>query len=137
MFEPRANQTDLKHPETMEESTRSLILCACELARNLESNLPNLVNEPDLLSMSIADIVKTFTDAKERLLFSQHQTPPSSSFARNLQPQIDANSTSFMQQWLIRSSGNCARPVDQLVQMQQLQAPLMEAPPSRLRRRYV
>lgn len=146
----------------MEEVINS-IHYACELAKNLESDLPNLANQPATLSLSIDEIVKTLSSAKERLIiFSQHDqiTSASHSFTPIMmmphemhQPQMDATP---MQEWL-RSS--YAQTMDQLLQMQQLQpaarstAPPhdvqalletkmmgrveeMEASPSRPRRRY-
>nr|AXY96408.1 WRKY transcription factor 55 [Canarium album] len=54
----------------------SLILHGCRLAKDLESNLPNLANQPpNLLSRSFDDIINIFHTAKERL----NALPPSSS----------------------------------------------------------
>ncbi|XP_022764429.1 WRKY transcription factor 55-like isoform X2 [Durio zibethinus] len=63
MFKSKAKQ---KHPETMEE-TFSLILDGCKLAKDLESNLGNLANQPQILYKSCDDIIKVFATAKQRL----------------------------------------------------------------------
>ncbi|KAI4306563.1 hypothetical protein L6164_029829 [Bauhinia variegata] len=54
------------------------IVYGCKLARQLESSLVNLVCQPDILSRTIDEIVKTFTAAKERLHVSPHQYQVSS-----------------------------------------------------------
>lgn len=116
----------------MEEVINS-IHYACELAQNLESDLPNLTNQPATLSLSIDEIVKTLNSAKERLIiFTQHdqtKISASSSLAQMMmmpnemhQPQMDATP---MQEWL-RSS--YTQTMDQLLQMQQLQAARSTAP---------
>ncbi|XP_061339193.1 WRKY transcription factor 55 [Gastrolobium bilobum] len=56
----------------MEEVLNS-IKHACELARNLETELTNMANQPNMLSLSIDEVVKTFGDAKERLLMMMSQ----------------------------------------------------------------
>ncbi|XP_061356056.1 WRKY transcription factor 55-like [Gastrolobium bilobum] len=105
-----------KHPETMEDVINS-IRHACELAQNLESNLPNLANQPAMLSISIDKIVETLNAAKEKLLICQHdKTSAASSLAQmwlheTQHPHMDAT---LMQEWL-RSS------YDHLFPMQQLQ----------------
>ena len=104
-----------KHPQTMEELTNS-IRRACELTQNLESHLPNLANDPATLSLSIDEIVNTLSAAKEKLLVFQQGQTPASSFAQMIplemkQHQMDATP---MQDY--------AQKMDQLPQMQQLQA---------------
>ncbi|KAK4273784.1 hypothetical protein QN277_017115 [Acacia crassicarpa] len=102
----------------MEETTGCLIQRGCELSRHLELDLPNLANQPDILFTSIDEIVNTFLAAKESLrLFSQHQTPPSSSF-----DHMPATSN-FMPEWPIRFISH-AQPTDQSIhdQMQRPQA---------------
>ncbi|KAJ1381690.1 WRKY domain [Sesbania bispinosa] len=61
-----------------------------ELARNFEKELPNMANQPDMLLLSIDEVVKAFGGAKERLvmmMLSQQQqdmTITPSSFASML-----------------------------------------------------
>ncbi|KAK9283330.1 hypothetical protein L1049_011569 [Liquidambar formosana] len=57
------------------EETIPLIIQGCQLAKVLESNLPNLANQPDVLSKSCDDIIRLFINAKERL---NHPDPTSS-----------------------------------------------------------
>lgn len=81
----------------MEEVMNS-IKRACELARNLEAELPNMVNHPDVLFISIDGVVKAFGDAKQKemMVLSQQDmttttttlTTPSS-FAPMLLPNHD------------------------------------------------
>ncbi|PQQ03152.1 WRKY transcription factor 55 [Prunus yedoensis var. nudiflora] len=83
----------------MDETTISLILQACKLARDLESNLPNLANQPNLLSNSLDEITKNFVTARERVY---GQDPSTSSCLHNRltlahQQQIG---TSHVQEWL-------------------------------------
>ncbi|KAJ1387529.1 WRKY domain [Sesbania bispinosa] len=91
------------------EEVINCIRRACELAQNLESDLPNLANQPSMLSLSIDEIVETLSGAKGRLLkiYRQDQKSASSSFA-----EMDA--TSLMREWLGWGY------VGQLSQMQQL-----------------
>ncbi|KAJ1429819.1 WRKY domain [Sesbania bispinosa] len=91
------------------EEVINCIRRACELAQNLESDLPNLANQSSMLSLSIDEIVETLSGAKGRLLkiYRQDQKSASSSFA-----EMDA--TSLMRGWL-----GCGY-VGQLSQMQQL-----------------
>ncbi|KAF7816564.1 WRKY transcription factor 55 [Senna tora] len=109
----KTNQKDAES-ETMEESPSSLIYRACELARNLESNFPNLTKQPHMLSLSIDEIVKAFFAAKQRIMLSHHQTPTSSFFPliQPLQQQPDqmaaTTSSNSMQQWLNIASGSIA-----------------------------
>ncbi|OIV96879.1 hypothetical protein TanjilG_00461 [Lupinus angustifolius] len=129
---------------------------ACALAQSLESGLPNLANQPARLCLSINEIVKTLSDAKERLMIlSQHDQTPLSSFAQLMmmphemhhQPQMDAIS---MQEWI---SCSYTQTTDQLLQAAMSSIPLdvrtlpetkmimgmeaMEASPSRSRKRKV
>nr|WJJ45873.1 WRKY21 [Persea americana] len=73
---------DVKH------ETAEIIRYGCELARQLESNLPNLLeNSSHLLVPTIDDIVKTFKEAMVLLGYNSHNpsssssSPPSSSYA--------------------------------------------------------
>ncbi|CAL0319613.1 unnamed protein product [Lupinus luteus] len=126
---------------------------ACALAQSLESDLPNLANQPTRLSLSIDEIVETLSDAKERLMIlSQHDQTPLSSFAQMMmmphemhhQTQMDAIS---MQEWL---SSSYTQTTDQLLQAAMNTIPhqvrtlpetkmmgkeAMEASPSRPRKR--
>ncbi|XWS08385.1 hypothetical protein CRYUN_Cryun41cG0075200 [Craigia yunnanensis] len=84
------------------EDTFSLILHGCKLAKDLESNLGNLANQPDILSKSCDNIIKIFANAKERLnaqdpaLFTHHLLgkPQNSSS----QQQLQTNPS--LQEWL-------------------------------------
>ncbi|XP_022747214.1 WRKY transcription factor 55 [Durio zibethinus] len=101
MFKSKEKQ---KHPETMED-TFSLILHGCKLAKDLESNLGNLANQPEILSKSCDDIIKIFVTAKERLnaldpaLFTHHllRQPQNSSSSSQQQLRTDPN----LQEWLM------------------------------------
>ncbi|KAF1871442.1 hypothetical protein Lal_00020235 [Lupinus albus] len=100
---------------------------ACALAQSIESDLPNLANQPARLSLSIDEIVKILSDAKERimLLFQNDQTPLSS-FSQMMmiphemhhQPQMDAIS---MQELL---SSSYTQTTDQLLQAAMSTIPL-------------
>lgn len=122
------NQPHEKHKprlelETIMEEVINSIRRACVLAQNLEQDLPNLANQPAMLSLSIDQITEAFSGAKEKMLqFSrQNQTsdesPPTLVHeTTQLQPQMDAT---LMQEWL-RSSH--ALTMDQLFQMHQFHA---------------
>ncbi|TKY73953.1 WRKY transcription factor 55 [Spatholobus suberectus] len=102
----------------MEEVINS-IRRACKLAQNLEQDLPNLANQPAVLSLSIDEISQAFSGAKEKLLLISRQNQPSESptlVHETRQPQMDAT---LIQEWL-RSSH--AVTMDQLFQMQQFHA---------------
>lgn len=100
MFKSKTSQKEPKQQlEDMDETTISLILQACKLARDLESNLPNLANQPNLLSNSLDEITKNFVTARERVY---GQDPSTSSCLHNMltfahQQQIG---TSHVQEWL-------------------------------------
>ncbi|RVX03056.1 WRKY transcription factor 55 [Vitis vinifera] len=49
------------------EETLSHIVRGCKLARELESNIPNLAKQPRMLAKSCDEIMKIFGTAKERL----------------------------------------------------------------------
>ncbi|XP_011076813.1 WRKY transcription factor 55 [Sesamum indicum] len=51
----------------------ALVLYGCKLAKDLEQNLPHLARHPDTLLMSCEDIIRVFTNVKERLV-SRGQT---------------------------------------------------------------
>lgn len=101
----------------MEEVINS-IRRVCELAKNLETELPNLANQPAMLSLSIDEIVGTLSCTKERLLsLSSFSDEMLQQLHETQQPQMDT--TLLMQEWL-RSS--CAMTIvddDQLFKMQQ------------------
>ncbi|XP_068484172.1 WRKY transcription factor 55 isoform X3 [Phaseolus vulgaris] len=104
--------------EAMEEVINS-IHRASELIQRLEQDLPNMVNQPGTLSLSIDEITEAITAAKEKLLLISRHNQTSESPPMLLhettpqQPQMDAT---LMQEWL-RSSH--ALTMDQLFQMQQ------------------
>ncbi|KAL3025916.1 hypothetical protein AAZX31_04G204200 [Glycine max] len=106
----------------MEEVINS-IRRACVLAQNLEQDLPNLANQPAMLSLSIDQITEAFSGAKEKMLLFSRQNQTSNESPPTLvhetttqQSQMDA---SLMQEWL-RSSH--ALTMDQLFQMHQFHA---------------
>uniref|UniRef100_A0A2N9EUQ7 WRKY domain-containing protein n=1 Tax=Fagus sylvatica TaxID=28930 RepID=A0A2N9EUQ7_FAGSY len=60
----------------MEETNPiSLIQKGCKLARELEVNLPNLTDQPNMISKSCDEIIKVLGTAKERLYSTQYQDP--------------------------------------------------------------
>lgn len=99
MFKNTTSQTK----QTMDNisETISLIHHGCNLARDLESDLPNLANQPENLfsiSKSLDEIMRVFGEARERLHSSSaaHQDPLSSYVHVAQQQQIDAS----LQEWL-------------------------------------
>ncbi|GLT88510.1 hypothetical protein SLE2022_065330 [Rubroshorea leprosula] len=66
------NPPNQKPPETMDDDTLALILGGCKSAKDLESNLSSLGNQPELLSQSIDAIIKSFSAAKARLINVHH-----------------------------------------------------------------
>ncbi|VVA18545.1 PREDICTED: WRKY [Prunus dulcis] len=113
MFKSKTSQKEPKQQlEAMDETTISLILHACKLARDLESNLPNLANQPNLLSNSLDEITRNFVTARERVC---GQDPSTSSSLHNMltlahQQQIR---TSQVQEWLRSSYGQQAMDIIQ------------------------
>ncbi|EOY20176.1 hypothetical protein QUC31_005789 [Theobroma cacao] len=102
MVKSETDKAKRKRPDQTMEETFSLMLHGCKLAKDLESNLGNLANQPEILSKSCDDIVKVFAAAKERLnadqdpaLFTQllRQSPSSSQ-----QPQQSTDPS--LQEWL-------------------------------------
>lgn len=91
------------------EEIISLILNGCKLAKHLETNLPNIANQPEMISRLCDEIIKNFYAAKERLNAAHHNQAPAALFHpaavggetlfHEQQQQIDAN----FQEWL-RSS---------------------------------
>ncbi|KAK4383152.1 hypothetical protein Sango_2805200 [Sesamum angolense] len=75
----------------------ALVLYGCKLAKDLEQNLPHLARQPDTLLASCEDIIRVFTNVKERLV-SRGQTNVSR------QPQelqrIDDDIGVSIQEWL-------------------------------------
>ncbi|GMY08289.1 WRKY transcription factor 55 [Fagus crenata] len=60
----------------MEETNPiSLIQKGCKLARELEVNLPNLTDQPNMISKSCDEIIKVLGTAKEKLYSTQYQDP--------------------------------------------------------------
>ncbi|KAM7494705.1 hypothetical protein LguiB_029314 [Lonicera macranthoides] len=49
------------------EEIISLIFQGCKLAKDLESNLPNIANQPNILSTSFDEIIRVFSGARDRL----------------------------------------------------------------------
>lgn len=49
------------------EEVLSLIFHGCKLVKDLETNLPNLANQPSNLGNSCDEIVRVFSDTRERL----------------------------------------------------------------------
>lgn len=49
------------------EEIVSLIYNGCRLARDLEVNLPNLANQPEILWNNCHEIVRIFTDTRDRI----------------------------------------------------------------------
>lgn len=92
---PKSNKAKRKHPEiNMEDhmmmSTFSLIVQGSNLAKELEANLGNLANHPEILSKSCDDIVKVFAAAKERLINAQETSTQ----------QQQSNADPSLQEWL-------------------------------------
>lgn len=118
------NQTNPKLLEAMEE-VMNFIMRAFELAKNLELELPNMANHPEMLFSSIDDVEKAFNAAKERvrmMLSSQHDTTttkPSNTFAQILSHDVFMQKTQHAQ---IGGSGSAismhAHSMDQLLLMQ-------------------
>ncbi|CAK9133682.1 unnamed protein product [Ilex paraguariensis] len=50
----------------MEEGAISLVFHGFKLARELEENLPNITNQPAILSAACDEIIKVFTNARDR-----------------------------------------------------------------------
>ncbi|KAJ7965159.1 putative WRKY transcription factor [Quillaja saponaria] len=100
------------------EETNGLVLQGCKLARDLESNLPNLSNQPNILSNYLDEILKIFGTAKERLHLSVSQVQNSSlSNMLMLHQKGEGHliGESSVQEWLIRST--CRQPME-MVQLQ-------------------
>lgn len=62
------------------EEIFSLILNGCKLAKDLEANLPNIANQPETISRSCDEIIKSFYAAKERLNDAHHHQAPAALF---------------------------------------------------------
>lgn len=125
MFKFIVNQTNPKLPEAMEE-VMNFIMRAFELAKNLELELPNITNHPEMLFSSIDEVEKAFNAAKERvmmMLSSQHDTTtttkPSNSFAQIPSHDVFMQKTQHAQ---IGGSGSAismhAHSMDQLLLIQ-------------------
>lgn len=102
------SKTKQEDSETMEDVINSM-KHACELARNLESELPNMANQPHMLSLSIDNVVQAFSVAKERLFMmmmssQQDQTITTSTFfvpmlSHDAMQQAQMGATTSMQEW--------------------------------------
>ncbi|XP_058744649.1 WRKY transcription factor 55 [Vicia villosa] len=96
------------------EEVMNFMMHAFELAQNLELELPNMANNPEILFSSIHEVEKAYSDAKERVMMmlsssSQHETTAkgsNSSFAQILSHDV------FMQK------NQHAHSMDQLLLMQ-------------------
>lgn len=62
------------------EEIFSLILNGCKLAKDLEANLSNIANQPETISRSCDEIIKSFCAAKERLNAAHHHQAPAALF---------------------------------------------------------
>ncbi|XP_024171003.1 WRKY transcription factor 55 [Rosa chinensis] len=95
------NNTTSQTKQTMDNisETVSLIHRGCNLARDLESNLPNLPSRPETVSKSLDEIIRVFGAARERLQSSsaaQHDPMSSYVHVAQQQQQIDAS----LHEWL-------------------------------------
>jgi hypothetical protein len=95
----------------MEEITSLFIQRGCKLARELDSNLPNLADQPNILSKSCDEIISAFRAAKERLHGSTQDTTSLSHMIFR-QPQ----ETSLQAGW--RSPPSYTQPIMDMLQMQ-------------------
>lgn len=102
--------------ETMEEIISLLIQQGCKLARELESNLPNLADKPNMLSKSCEEIINAFRSAKERLHSSQEAHDPHMIF-RQLQ-QAETQIETSLQGWKRPSTAYSTQPIMDMLQMQ-------------------
>lgn len=102
----------------MEESIKCSIERACELARNLEANLPNLSS--DNVVRCIDEIVDILGVVKQRILSPHaHGGEGEGDEALKQEIVIEQSSGSLFQEWLSMSSTHS---VNQFIQMQQLLA---------------
>nr|XP_004308988.2 PREDICTED: WRKY transcription factor 55 [Fragaria vesca subsp. vesca] len=100
IFKNTTSQTK-KTMDDFRSETVSIIHHGCKLARDLESNLPNLANQPETVSKSLEEIIRVFGAARERLQSSSAaQQDPMSSYVHVAQQQqrFDAS----LQEWLSR-----------------------------------
>ncbi|CAK7339995.1 unnamed protein product [Dovyalis caffra] len=81
------------------DETISLILHGCRLAKDLELNLANLANQPEILSNSCEQIIRAFIDARERLNVHQQDA---TSYPRYMGQQLQQqqNIDPSVQEWL-------------------------------------
>ncbi|KAJ4834883.1 hypothetical protein Tsubulata_032000 [Turnera subulata] len=88
------------------EEVLSLIFQGCNLAKELESSLPNLANQPEVLSRLCDEISRVFSTARERLSASVlHQDPSLFRAADALQQQQQQQSIDpSLQEWLRTAS---------------------------------
>ncbi|XP_059459181.1 WRKY transcription factor 55 [Corylus avellana] len=94
----------------MEEMTSLLFQRGFKLVRELESNLPNLADQPNMLSKSCDEIVNAFRNAKEGLHLHMMFRQPQES--QQQQPQTETS----LEGW--RRSSNCTHPIMEILQMQ-------------------
>jgi hypothetical protein len=102
----------------MEEITSLFIQRGCKLARELDSNLPNLADQPNILSKSCDEIISAFRAAKERLHGSTQDTTSLSHmiFRQPQESQQPQTETSLQAGW--RSPPSYTQPIMDMLQMQ-------------------
>ncbi|XP_054792338.1 WRKY transcription factor 55-like isoform X2 [Prosopis cineraria] len=108
----------------MDDDVSCLIQRACELARDLESNLPS--QSADSVLSCVDEIVEKLNAAKARLLVPPHREDEAAvkqEMIRHHHPQMAPATSSFLQEWLSVSR--------QFVSMPQLQAPTRTPAPPR------
>ncbi|XP_028778896.1 WRKY transcription factor 55-like isoform X2 [Neltuma alba] len=108
----------------MDEDVTSLIQRACELARNLELNLPS--ESRDSILRCIDEIVAKLNAAKGKLMAvssSRDEEAAKQEIIQQHPYMASSSASSFLQEWL--SANN------RFVQIPQLQAPAMTAAPPR------
>lgn len=100
----------------MEEITSLLIQRGCKLARELDSNLPNLADQPNILSKSCDEIINAFRAAKERLHGTQDPTSLSHMIFRQPQESQQPQTETSLPGW--RSRPSYTQPIMDMLQMQ-------------------
>ncbi|XP_062157108.1 WRKY transcription factor 55 [Alnus glutinosa] len=102
----------------MEEIASLFIQRGCKLARELDSNLPNLADQPNILSKSCDEIISAFRAAKERLHGSTQDTTSLSHmiFRQPQESQQPQTETSLKAGW--RSPPSYTQPIMDMLQMQ-------------------
>lgn len=106
------SETNQRTSETMEEMTSLLFQPGFKLVRELESNLPNLADQPNMLSKSCDEIVNAFRNAKEGLHLQMMFRQPQESQQQQRQPQTETS----LEGW--RRPSNYTQPIMEILQMQ-------------------